>query len=70
MNNSFKTDFLTATSTFVIGLGSVLNLGGNQFSYNRSATPEEADRMALENDWEVVGQDISAELEKLKQHKR
>ena len=70
MNGNFKTDFLTVTSTFVIGMGSALNIGGNHFQYNRSATPEEADKIALESDWEVIGQDIRKELEQLKKQKR
>ncbi len=70
MNGNFKTDFLTATSTFVIGMGSVLNIGGNHFQYNRSATSEEADEIALASDWQVIGQDIRAELEQLKKQQR
>ena len=70
MNGNFKTDFLTATSTFIIGMGSVLNIGGDHFQYNRSATPEEADKIALESDWKMVGQDIRAKLEQLKKQKR
>jgi hypothetical protein len=58
MNGNLKTDFLTATSTFVIGMGSVLNVGGNHFSYNKSATPEEADQVALASDWAIIGQEI------------
>jgi hypothetical protein len=70
MNGSIKTDFLTSTSTFITGMGSVLNVGGNYFPYHRSATPEEADEAALANDWTIVGQDIRAELERLKQQER
>lgn len=67
MNGDIKTDFLTATSTFLIGMGSVLNVGGNYFSYNTSATAEEADRIALASDWAITGQDIRNELDQLKQ---
>ncbi len=70
MNGNLKTDFLTAASTFVIGMGSVLNIGGNHFAYNKATTPEEADRIALESDWAMVGQDIRAEMELLKQRQR
>ncbi len=70
MNENFKTDFLTVTSTFLIGMGSVLNIGGDHFPYKRSATPEDADSIALESDWAIIGQDIRAELEHLKRQKR
>jgi hypothetical protein len=67
MNGNLKTDFLTATSTFVIGMGSVLNLGGNHFSYNGSASPEEADQVAIASDWAIIGQDVRAGIERLKE---
>ncbi len=70
MNGSLDTDFLTATSTFVIGMGSVLNLGGNHFRHNSSATPEEADQIALASDWAVVGQELRAGLDQIKQERR
>ncbi len=70
MNTNFKTDFLTASSTFVIGMGSVLNVGGNYFRHNRSATAEEADRVALESDWAIIGQELRAGLERIKQERR
>ena len=70
MNGNIKTDFLTATSTFILGMSSVLNVGGNHYSYNRSATPEDADKIALERDWAMVGQDIRGELELLKQQRK
>ena len=70
MNKNFKTDFLMATSTFLVGMGSVLNIGGEHFPYSKSGTPEEADSIALESDWAIIGQDIRAELEQLKQQNR
>ena len=71
MHCNFKTDLLTATSTFIIGMGSVMNLGGNYFNYNSCPTAEEADRIALASDWAMTGQDIRAELDELKrQHEK
>jgi len=55
----FKTDFLTPSSGFLVGAGSVLNIGGNYFFYNYSSTPQEADGRAIRCDWHVVGQDIT-----------
>ena len=53
-----KTDFLVPASSFLIGMGSLLNFSGNYFEYNNSQTTEIADRRALSNDWAIVGQDI------------
>lgn len=55
--NKYHTDFLTANS-LVIGMGSVFNIAGDYFRYNSCETGEEADRLALANDWLMVGQDI------------
>jgi hypothetical protein len=54
----YRTDFLTANS-FLIGMGSIFNIAGNYFKYNSSDTAEEADGLAIANDWHVVGQDIN-----------
>jgi len=54
----YRTDFLTA-NFFVIGMGSVYNIAGNYFKYNSSETAEEADCLAIANDWRIVGQDLS-----------
>ncbi len=70
MNGSLDTDFLTSTSTFVIGMGSVMNVGGNYFDHNSSSTPEEADQIALASDWAVVGQELRAALDQIKQERR
>ena len=61
--NKFQTDFFTANS-FLIGWGSIYNLAGNYFEYNDSESPEEADAMAIMNDWYVIGQDIGNSLSK------
>lgn len=63
MNDRFKTDFLCPSSNFLAGFGSVLNLEGQLYEYNSSEDP---DRVALANDWRMVGQDISDALEKAK----
>ena len=53
-----KTDFLVPASSFLVGVGSLLNFSGVYFDYNQSRTPDEADRRALSNDWAMVGHDI------------
>ena len=55
MNENIQIQFLAPTSTFIIGMGSVLNIAGNYSQYNFSSTPEEVDRLAIENDWAMVG---------------
>lgn len=62
MNNRVQTDFLVPTSSFLTGFGSVLNIGGEYFSYNYSDDEGEADRVALASDWLIVGQDLRKSL--------
>jgi len=56
------TDFLTPSSSFIIGVGSAFCLSGNYFEFNRSRTPAEADMRALRSDWKIVGEDIAQAL--------
>lgn len=62
MEHTFTTDFLMAKSDFWVGRGSVVNIGGSYFLYNRSETPVEADIRGLAADWCIVGQDIAYAL--------
>ncbi|MDD2772102.1 MAG: hypothetical protein PHP45_00225 [Elusimicrobiales bacterium] len=64
-NLKFKTDFLFPKSSFVGGMGSVMNLAGNYFEFNGSDTPEEADARAIRADWCVVGQDLQQSINHL-----
>jgi hypothetical protein len=59
--NPFKTDFLCASSSFLMGLGSVLAIDGQVYDYNTSDDP---DGIAIEQDWKMVGQDMRAALNK------
>jgi hypothetical protein len=63
MNNRFKTDFLSASSSFLTGVGSVVNLRGHLYDYNSSDDP---DQLAIAQDWQMVGQDIRDALKKAK----
>ena len=58
--NRLRTDFLVARSTFLTGVGSVLNLHGHLYEYNASEDP---DGIAIASDWLMVGQDLSDALE-------
>ncbi|WP_412160865.1 hypothetical protein [Curtobacterium flaccumfaciens] len=56
-NGSRSKDYLT-------GFGSIFNLSGNtDREYPADAFSEEADRLALENDWKAIGQDLSAAVQ-------
>ena len=65
MNRNLKTDFLTATSSFLIGMGSVCNLAGGYYSFNVATTPVEADRIALASDWGMTGRDLRVAMRKV-----
>ena len=52
------TDYLFATPTFISGMGAVIDLGGTMARFNEVSSPEEADYLALANDWAMVGNDI------------
>jgi hypothetical protein len=58
----FSTSFLLPKNGFFIGMGSVLNLGGNYFDYNTSNSELEADKKALFSDWWNIGNDIDLTL--------
>lgn len=53
----YITDHLFPRTNFIIGAGSVFNIAGNYFSFNRS-TASEADAKAIESDWGTIGMDI------------
>lgn len=42
----------------MVGLGSIINLAGGYYTFNRSATAAQADERALASDWAMVAEDI------------
>lgn len=56
--NIFRTDFLFSTPTILSGAGTVINLAGDFYNFNTSKSPQEADCLAIKNDFGVIGQDI------------
>jgi hypothetical protein len=56
-----RTDFLCESSSFLAGMGSVLNIRGQRHKYNESENPDE---IALSHDWHMVGQDIRDAIKK------
>ncbi len=57
-NRRYKTGFLFPDTNFWIGMGSILNIAGDYFTFNTSESGQEADGKALESDWAIIGQDI------------
>ena len=39
-------------------MGAAIDLGGTMVMFNESSSPDEADYLALANDWIMVGNDI------------
>jgi len=44
-------------------MGTCLNIAGTNYSYNVSDTPQEADALAIQSDWEVIGKDLLRVIE-------
>ena len=52
------TDFLFAKPNFISSIGAVIDFGGTMARFNESVSSEEADYIALMNDWAMVGNDM------------
>ena len=59
----YQTNLLPQASFFK-GLGSVLNVSGNYYKFDYSKNGAEADKKAIESDWNIVGQDIKLAMKK------
>jgi len=55
---NWRSDFMVPMPSAISGIARILDLGGTYNSYNRSATPEEADCRAIYSDWAITGQDL------------
>ena len=53
-----KARFNFSRTSFMIGLGSVLGIGGNYFHQSYSIANSQSDKQALRDDWEDVGKDL------------
>ena len=56
------TTYIFPNTNFIVGMGSAINLAGNYYTFQASATPMEADLRALQSDWLVIGQDIRSTM--------
>jgi hypothetical protein len=61
MRGRLKTDFLCESSSFLAGMGTVLNLRGQSHEYNSSEDPDE---IAISHDWHMIGQDMREALQR------
>jgi hypothetical protein len=64
MTTSF---FLFARPSFVEGMARTMDLGGTLDAYNERMHPMDSDRAAMHSDWEAVGADLLAAVEKEKE---
>jgi hypothetical protein len=62
MSEHEPTFYLFSRPTFLEGYGRILDVLGVLNSYNKSPSAEEADFIALRNDWKAVGQDIKKSM--------
>ncbi|WP_299289976.1 hypothetical protein [uncultured Mucilaginibacter sp.] len=67
MNNTEQnhTDFLFTTPTYLTGAATIFNLSGNFYEYNSCETGEEADRIAIANDFNITGDDLKKSISKI-----
>lgn len=62
---NYKTDFLFATSSFALGMGSLMGIFSEYYTFNTSETEAEADQLAMESDFAVAGKDLYSALNSL-----
>lgn len=55
----YRSDFLFAKGSILLGMGNVLTIAGRYHGFNYSESGEEADFKAIESDFGVIGQDIT-----------
>ena len=64
MKKSFyRTDYLFATNSFIIGIGSILSVFSSYYTFNASRSSLQADKTAIESDFGTIGMDIYKSLE-------
>jgi hypothetical protein len=53
-----NTDYLFSMPSYLSGIASVFDIGATLTERNYSISPEVADRIAIENDFKAIGNDI------------
>ena len=71
MDNSEQnyTDFLFTTPSYLTGAATVFNLNGNFYEYNTYESGEEADQIAIANDFMIVGNDLKKVIDQKVENK-
>ncbi|MBR6899837.1 MAG: hypothetical protein IKN29_06060 [Bacteroidales bacterium] len=54
----YRTDFLFANPSFMLGMGSLMGIFSEYYTFNTSETEVKADRKAMESDFAVAGSDL------------
>jgi hypothetical protein len=62
----YKSDFLFAQGSFLLGIASSISISGNFFEFNQYESENVADSRALNGDWQIVGQDLYDAMETVK----
>lgn len=57
-----RSDYLFAPTSFVDGFSRIVDLWGGLLDFNCSNTDNQADAIAMRQDWIVVGQDMRAAI--------
>lgn len=52
-----------STPSFLVGMGSVLNVAGNYYDFKYFDTPFQSDSNSIAHDWQVVGKNMRKALE-------
>lgn len=55
---AYRTDFLFSKSSFLLGMGSLMGVFSDYYTFNTSESEFEADNKALSSDFGTVGQDM------------
>jgi hypothetical protein len=55
---------LNEKSSFLKGIGSVLNVSGNYFNFNYSKIALESDHKSIHSDWASIGKDLTEAKDK------
>jgi hypothetical protein len=58
-----SSDYLFARPSFLHGMARTLDVWGSLDPFNWSRSPHEADAVAMQADWSLVGQDLATAME-------
>lgn len=62
-NMESTTDYLFPTPSFIEGMARIFDFADALQKFNYSEDEQEADYMAISNDWKMVGQDIRSAIQ-------